>query len=333
MLSLALASLLSLSAQAPASPAAAAPSKDAATPGDQESFVVDRIVAVVNKSVVLQSEVETLLEEMMRAEPPPAGANLDKARAARRGEILDGLIAEKLLDEEVRKLRVDVTEAEIDRVVKNVMAENNLDEEKLKMALQRQGLSLEDYRDELKKQLTKMKIIQLKVKSRVQVTDQDVKSRLAQRAALEANDYRVRARHILFLVPPGDDGKAAEEKARAARARADRGEDFGALAKELSEDPGSKDRGGDLGEFGRGEMVPEFERAAYAAEPGKIVGPVKTAFGWHLIQVQGRVAVKTKSASELEEDIRRRLYEGEVEQQFKSYVDELRREAHIEKRL
>lgn len=341
MLSLALAAFLSVPAQAapppgPARAAPAAPARSAtsASPAASDDVVVvDRIAAVVNKSVVLQSEVESLLDQMMQADPPPPGANVDKARLARRGEILDSLIAEKLLEEEVRKLRVDVTDAEVDRVVKNVMSENNLDEPKLKAALERQGLSMEEYRDGLKKQLTKMKIIQLKVKSRVQVNDTEVKSALAQRSAIAASDYRVRARHILFLVPPGTDGKGAEEKARAARARAERGEDFAALAQELSEDPGSKNHGGDLGEFGRGEMVPEFERAAWAAEPGKIVGPVKTAFGWHIIQVQGRVPLQTKSTAELEEDIRRRLFEGEVEKQFKSYVDELRREAHVEKRL
>lgn len=301
-----------------------------------EPVLIDGIAAVVNKSVVLRSEVESVLDQMMQAEPVPPGGDVAKARAARRSEILETLITEKLLEEEVRKLRVDVTDAEVDRVVKGTMAEHGLDEEKLKLALQRQGLTLDEYKDGLKKQLTKMKIIQLKVKSRVQVSDQDVKSNYAQRKTLDAGEFRVRARHILFLVPPGESGRAQEQRAQEAMARlrgGERlGERFAALAKELSEDPGSKERGGDLGEFGRGEMVPEFERAAYTAEPGRVVGPVRTAFGWHLILVDERVALKAKPEEEALADIRKRLFEDEMETQFRQYLEELKRDAHIERR-
>lgn len=298
--------------------------------------VIDSIAAVVNKSVVLRSEVETVLDQMMQAEPVPPGGDVEMARAARRSEILETLITEKLLEEEVRKLRVDVTDAEVDRVVKGTMQEHGLDDEKLKLALQRQGLTLEEYKDGLKKQLTKMKIIQLKVKSRVQVNDQDVKSNYAQRKTLDAGEFRVRARHILFLVPPGENGKAQEQRAREALSRlqagARLGERFAELAKEISEDPGSKERGGDLGEFGRGEMVPEFERAAYTADPGKVVGPVRSPFGWHLILVDERVALKAKPEEEALADIRKRLFENEMEAQFRQYLEELKRDAFIERR-
>lgn len=294
--------------------------------------VIDGIAAVVNKSVVLRSEVETVLDQMMQTEPVPQGGDVDKARAARRSEILETLIAEKLLEEEVRKLRIDVTDAEVDRVVKGTMQEHGLDDAKLELALQRQGLTLAEYKDGLKKQLTKMKIIQLKVKSRVQVNDQDVKSNYAQRKALDAGEFRVRARHILFLVPQGEGGRAQELRAKEALARLQGGADFAALARELSEDPGSKERGGDLGEFGRGEMVPEFERAAYTAEVGRVVGPVRTPFGWHLIKVDGHVALKAKPEEQALEDIRKRLYEDEMEAQFRQYLEELKRAAFIERR-
>ncbi|OGQ13216.1 MAG: hypothetical protein A2138_11415 [Deltaproteobacteria bacterium RBG_16_71_12] len=298
----------------------------------QAPVVIDGIAAVVNKSVVLRSEVETVLDQMMQSEPVPQGGDVDKARAARRSEILETLIAEKLLEEEVRKLRIDVTDAEVDRVVKGTMQEHGLDDAKLQMALQRQGLSLDEYQDGLKKQLTKMKIIQLKVKSRVQVNDQDVKSSYAQRKALDAGEFRVRARHILFLVPPGESGRPQEQRAKEALARLQGGADFAALAKELSEDPGSKERGGDLGEFGRGEMVPEFERAAYTAEVARVVGPVRSPFGWHLIRVDEHVALKAKPEEQALEDIRKRLYEDEMETQFRQYLEELKRAAYIERR-
>ena len=301
--------------------------------------VFDRVAAVVNSQVVLQSEVETLLEQMNQLDPIPPSLDKEETTKTRRAQILDNLIAEKLLEQEVRKLHIDVTDAEVDRIVKQTMVEHNLDDAKLKLALAQQGLTLDEYKEGLKKQLTKMKIVQLKVKSRVQVNDQDVKSRLAQERAMKAAEYRVRAKHILLLVPAGaglDVADVAKKRIEAIRASLLGGdpsalaERFSAAAQANSEDPGSKNQGGSLGEFGRGEMVAEFEHAAFAAEPGQLVGPVRTPFGWHLIYIEARVPLQEKPVDEVMKDLRNRLHEDQTEEQFHLYLDELRRQASVQ---
>ncbi|MBI5069770.1 MAG: SurA N-terminal domain-containing protein [Deltaproteobacteria bacterium] len=101
---------------------------------------------------------------------------------------------------------------------------------------------------------------------------------------------RVQARHILIRADekaPADVDAAAKKKADEALARIQKGEDFARLASQLSEDPGSKERGGDLGWFGSGVMAKPFEEAAFAAQKGALTGPVRTRFGWHVIQVTG----------------------------------------------
>lgn len=304
----------------------AAPATDPAAP--PAGRVIERVLAVVNDEVVLWSEVERVVEDMMRAEPPPAGADARAYEEARRREVLDTLIAEKLLEQEMRKLQIEVSDAEIDRIVEGTKRQHGLDDQKLEQALAQQGLSLAEYREGLRKQLMKARIVQLKIKSQVQVSDEEVKTRAAQSRALEAADFRVRARHILFLVPEGEDESAARSKADAALARVRAGEDFASLAVELSEGP-SAPRGGALGVFGRGEMVPAFERAAFAAEPGSVVGPVRTPFGWHLIYVEERVAQGADEGA-LEERLRQQIYEAEVERAFQRYVDELREAAFID---
>jgi peptidyl-prolyl cis-trans isomerase D len=99
----------------------------------------------------------------------------------------------------------------------------------------------------------------------------------------------VRARHILFRAPEGDAAALADARRRAndALSRARAGENFATLARQLSED-GSAPQGGDLGWFGRGRMVDSFERAAFGAQVGQVVGPIETQFGVHLIQVEAR---------------------------------------------
>jgi parvulin-like peptidyl-prolyl isomerase len=96
---------------------------------------------------------------------------------------------------------------------------------------------------------------------------------------------QVRSRHILLRVDEERSSEQAREQLAALRARLAAGEDFAFLAAEVSEDPGSAAQGGDLGFFGRGQMVPEFEEAAFAAQVGELVGPVETSFGLHLIEV------------------------------------------------
>jgi parvulin-like peptidyl-prolyl isomerase len=300
---------------------------------DVTQITVDRIVAVVNKQVVLQSELDLLLDQMMQAEPIPQGHDPEKEKVERKKMMLETLIAEKLLDDEVRKLRVDVTDAEVDRVVKGTMQEHGLTEEQLKMALARQGLTLEEYRDGLKKQLTKMKIIQLKVKGRVQVTDADAKAVLSQKQALDKAEFSVRARHILVVVPPGSDGKAEKARIEEARKRIVNGAKFEDVAAEMSDDAASKAHGGELGVFGRGEMVRAFEKEAFAAKVGELVGPFRSEFGWHLLRVDEHVPLSMQAPEKALDDIRERLYGQEMEAQFNNYLEELKRSAHIERRL
>jgi peptidyl-prolyl cis-trans isomerase SurA len=314
---------------------AAAPAAASAPGAKDDVVVVERVLAVVDDQVVLSSEVDGVVEQLMQAQPPPDGVDRAAVVRDRRAQILDSLIAEKLLDAEVKKLHVDVTDAEVDRVVQGTMQENNLTEDTLKVALGRQGMTLAEYKEQLKKQLTKMKIVQLKVKSRVNVSDDDVKTaaRQQEKATANAGFSRVHARHILWLVPPGSDGEEQKKKAMAAFARLQSGADFAELAAAESEDPGSKGRGGDLGTFGRGEMVPEFERAAFSAPVGRVVGPVRSPFGWHLIRVDEQVADAAVDPEQAAAGLRQKLYEKQIEVQFQQYIEELKRDAFIEKRL
>ncbi len=109
-------------------------------------------------------------------------------------------------------------------------------------------------------------------------------------AERQAAEPLSRASHILFRTDGGQDDAAQKAKAEAALARAKSTQDFGALAAELSEEPGAAERGGDLSWFGKGRMVPEFETAVMKAKVGDIVGPIKTQFGWHVVKVTGRSA-------------------------------------------
>src|SRR5450755_2313475 len=142
-------------------------------------------------------------------------------------------------------------------------------------------------------------------------------------------EQEVHARHILFRAAPGDEkaSKEAEDKVKAVIARLNKGEDFAKLASELTEDPSGKANGGDLGYFSKEQMVPEFSDTAFGLDNGKISGPVKTQFGWHVIKVEDK---RVKPQPKFEE-VKPQIEQFVVRKAQAEIVQKLRADAKIEK--
>jgi peptidyl-prolyl cis-trans isomerase D len=136
-------------------------------------------------------------------------------------------------------------------------------------------------------------------------------------------EEEVQARHILLRTGEERTVEEARAELEALERRIEGGEDFAAIAREVSEDPGSGAQGGDLGYFGRGRMVPEFEEAAFAAETGELVGPVVSSFGVHLLEVTDRRPEGTTSFEEARESIRNRLASDRLEERAAERAREL----------
>lgn len=134
---------------------------------------------------------------------------------------------------------------------------------------------------------------------------------------------QVRARHILLRTGEERSAEEARRLLEEARARIEAGEDFAALAAEISEDPGTRDGGGELGFFGRGEMIGPFEEAAFGAEPGELVGPVETDFGLHLIAVDERRQAGQQPFEEVRAAIESRLTGERAESLAQGKAEEL----------
>lgn len=143
------------------------------------------------------------------------------------------------------------------------------------------------------------------------------------------SEEEVHARHILVRVTPGDDkaSKEAEDKIKAVIVRLKKGEDFGKVAGEVTEDPSGKANGGDLGYFAKEQMVPEFADVAFKLDKGKISDPVKTQFGWHVIKVEDK---RVKPAPKFEE-VKPQIEQYVTRKAQAELVTGLRANAKIEK--
>ncbi|HVG36576.1 MAG TPA: peptidylprolyl isomerase, partial [Thermoplasmata archaeon] len=164
----------------------------------------------------------------------------------------------------------------------------------------------ERYRSPEQRRANYLLVDKLKVRAKVPISDAEIRAEYEAKKASFAVPEQVNASHILVSVDPkgGPEGDAkARAKAEALTARAKAGEDFAKLATENTDDPNGKENGGQLPPFGHGQMVPEFEKAAFDMKPGEIRGPVKTSYGYHVIKLTAKTAAGTRTLDEVRSKI------------------------------
>ncbi len=302
-----------------------------ASPAAAAGRTVDRVAATVNGDPIALSEVEERAAEIRASLPAGPARNVKAQQLA-----LEDLVGDKLFRKQVVDLGFEVTDAEVQAAIDDVKKTNGFaDDAELERALGSRALTMATYRENLKNQLSQMKLLNVRVRSRVKVGEEDVKRRYAELSAAENGEEEVRASHVLVKLAPDApvaDAEAAKLRAVEISRRARAGEEFAALAKAQS-DGASGDDGGDLGWFRRGEMTPALEQAAFSLKAGEVSEPVRSRFGFHVVKVTGRQAVRGKPLEELEDEIRDRLYREETEKATQRYLDELKRDAVLVYRM
>jgi peptidyl-prolyl cis-trans isomerase C len=291
-------------------------------------------VAVVNGEKISKAELEKNFGEALTA----SGANTVTLTADQKlqgyRQILDGMIMEKLVDKASAGIKVD--QAEVDAQLAKIKTQFP-SEQVFQDEMKKAGLTAEKFTANLAKSIRQSKWMQSQVQGKDTVTDDDAKKFYDANTKEFANPDLVRASHILIRTPDGaspEQLKAAENKAKAAIVRANKGEDFGKLAGELSEEPGAAQRAGDLGYFPKEKMVPEFANAAFAQKVGSVSAtPVKTKFGYHVIKVTDKKPAGTASFEEAKAQILQFLQAQKRREIFKGIMQELRQSAKIETNL
>ena len=165
-----------------------------------------------------------------------------------------------------------------------------------------------------------------------QVSDEDLEAYYRDNERRLTLPEQVRVRHILLAWKPmgtADDRAAVREQMAPILARARAGEDFAALAREFSEDS-TRENGGDTGLFRRGQMVPPFEQAAFALEPGEISDPVETAFGVHILKLEERREARLLPLDEIRDQLLAHVREERMAAAEREEIARLRAEAEVE---
>lgn len=223
-------------------------------------------------------------------------------------QVLDALIVEKIVDSEIEKKDIKITDEDIQAEI-DEMKEYYGGEEQFTMALAQAGLTEEDMKTDINMNL-RLKAL---VDPYMDISDDDMKAYFEENKDEFGEQEQVKASHILV-----EDKALAKEL----KAKIDEGADFAELAKENSTDPGSKDSGGELGFFGKGQMVPEFEAAAFSMKAGEISKPVQTSNGFHIIKVEEKKEAKEATFEDSKEEIKDIVAEEQMGEAYQQWYQE-----------
>ncbi len=288
--------------------------------------------AVVNGEKISQKEFEQLLNyfryQYMQQGMQIQGPQLEQLKKM----VLESLIDNELLYQIAKEEGYGPSEEQLEAELKKTKG-RFADEDSYKKALEQQGLSEDELKQELAKQMTKAEFEEDQFGDQTSVDSSEVKAFYEDNPKQFEQPEQIRASHILVKVEKDateEDKAAAKEKLQAAKKRIEDGEEFSEVAREVSEGPSSK-RGGDLDYFGRGQMVPQFEEAAFNMEVGEISNIVETSFGYHLIKLTDHKEASTVPFEEVEGDIKSHLERTKLQQAKKAYLDEKKQNAEIER--
>ena len=326
-----LGALASLTLATPA--LAQVPAAKAAPVAPVDETKLPEVVAKVNgveiKKGDLQNAVETmkLQLEVIGQQLPP-----DRKDEIWRG-LLDEIIATELLAQAAAGKKLVIPETEVDSELTK-FRERFPSEAVFQNFLKEQGFSEKQIRDEIRRQIAIKKMLEKEVFGKVKVDEKGAKEYYEKNPDQFREPDAVRAAHVLVKVEKNADEKtkaAARKEAEKVLADAKAGKDFAALAKEHSDDPGSKERGGDLDFFVRGQMVEAFEEAAFKlAKPGDLSGVVETQYGFHVIKLTEKREARAIPFAEVKEDLLDFLRERAKGDELRDYVATLRKKAKVQ---
>ena len=295
--------------------------------------LIDRIVAVVNEEIILLSELnERLAPYAQRIRQQ--GFDTDKERQMQfkvREDMINRMVDEKLTDQEIKRYDIQVDAAAIDNTIERMKSANSFTDEDLRRFLEREGMTFEQYRDTIKEQILRNRLVNYQVKSKIVVTDEEIRTYYDSHPELYAGKLRYHLRNILMRPPAvatDTDKQQLRDHMQDLRSRIAAGESFADLARQYSQSPAAID-GGDIGEFEKETFSPQIQAALDGLTPGQVTAVLDTDQGFQLFFVENMYQSDGKPLEDVREEIHQKLYAEVVDQKFLAWLEALRSQSHI----
>lgn len=294
--------------------------------------LLEAIVIRVGDRVVTRTQYARRLHDLSTEieQTATSPAEIASKKEEMRKNLSNDLIAELLIKDRADRLGITVTPDEIKEALVRLKEQYGMKSDKdFEDSLRKSGMSRADMEARLHDTILTNKVFGRELRSREDLTDKELRDRYDREKERYRLPERARLREII-VIKPDDPTKveAARERATALAAQSRTG-DFAKLAT-TSSDSGTKDKGGDLGEVTRGELLPDLDKAVFNAQSGAVLGPIETKSGWHILKVEARLPSEVPAFESVKDRLRKDASEDAWQRDYKAYIERLRKDAFIQ---
>ncbi len=291
---------------------------------------LSKIAAVVNDEMISTFQLDKAVVAALAQNPNKnqlTPAQFDQMKV----QILNRMINDKLLEQRTKELDLKVSDPELNSAIEDVQRKNGLTAETLETALTAQGLTMSGYRDKIKKEILRYKLLSREVNYKVLVTSSEVRDYFDKHIDEYTVEPKIQVNRISFKIPTGNAEKMAEfhKRVDTSRKLLLNGEEFN----KVLEAQGDSASGGDMGELVEADMAKPLQSALAGLEPGEVSEPVEINGKIHIFQVTKRIGNDSDPFSSVKAEIEEKLKREKTDARFEEWQKELRDNAHIEIRI
>lgn len=305
-----------------------------AASAEEQLLLVDKVLAIVNDSVLTIYDIDKALAPYIpRFKKVTDATQRAKMVARARQTFLKKLIDDELILQRANELNLKVTEPEVDHALKVVKKRSGMNDQQFVAAMKQAGFTVEEYRGQLRKELLMTRVRQLKVVSKLKISERTVREILEQDYYKGKFEDQVRVSHILIEVQPWYDQaritKARNECLRILKKVKEGKTSFAKLAEGWSDDDESADKGGDIGWVSRGQTDAALDVVLFKTPLRDVRGPIRSRFGFHVVTIAAKRQVPIKDVEVIKAKIRSALRQKEFKKRLAEWIRELRLRAYI----
>lgn len=302
--------------------------------------ILEQILVKVNGDIITKSELEqrqvAVIRQRQPNQRPNSDAELQKALAEITPDVIVDFVDELLMVQRGRELGYSLGTEQFQSIVENIKKENKIEnDEQFQAALKQEGLTMDDLRRQLERQMLVTRVQQQEVMGKISVTEEEVKQIYDESKGSFTTPPQITLREMLISVPTTEKGisvavdDAAKEKAEAIRTRILGGEPFARLAGDLS-DAASKANGGLIGPISRSDLSEELQKEIEKLKPGELTPVLRTSRGYQILKLETLTAAEVKPLDQARDEISERIAAKKRGGEYQKYIERLREQAIID---
>jgi peptidyl-prolyl cis-trans isomerase SurA len=298
---------------------------------------IEGIAAIVGDDIILVSEVqERAAAALAQASRQESAFIRDQTMREILGTYLQRMIDELLIEQEAKRLMLDVTDEEVDRAIEGILERNGWDQDALENQIEQRGQTFEQYQDETRIELLKYKVLSVRLRGRLRADEEEARRAYRQIVRSSRSGDAFEAAQILIRIPEGATAievARLEERAEEIARRAREGEDFAELARDFSDDQATKAGGGSLGTLHHGDLPASLDEEVVMLDVGEVAGPVRGPDGLYVLKLIGGSITGVRTFEEARRGIEGALMERMMQRQEEVFIENLRRKTYFDVRL